>query len=228
RKKNIGISGQMYINDMGGFHPPIVNADDSQDSEASVGGTCEYWAAPAVQYDWMDHFIAGGYMSKTLNRCAGADAQHRYAGALSPYTGEYFLGGDTEDEDREIGKGSNWIQYAANGMIMDNNGSLGVGRKPWMVRKIQRMSKGMWVMCNMIIGPQADWRPWFTWTDGSGGRERHNNYTSYNALFFDGHAKTVNPWQYPVFEAPGTYNPDRPSEAILLGNDCLYFWWPWY
>ena len=226
--RHIGLSGTMYLNDFDGMHPPIINPDSSMDAQAPVRGTCEYWAAPCIQYDWMDYFIASGHMSKRLNRCSGAESRHRYAGYKSPYTGEYFLGEDTEEEDIETGRESNWIQYAANGMIMDNNGSLGAGHEPFPVSDINRMSRGMWVMCNMIIGPQADWRLWFSWTSDNGGRERHRGYTAYNALFFDGHAQTITPWEYPIFEGPNTYKPTSPAAAQALGEQCLYFWWPWH
>ncbi len=194
--KQIALGATLYVEDYGGFACVDVTPATPADAVKQV------WAADGYDgYGWIDIFINNGYMQKAQNVCAAA----RVAGMIA---------------DATHAQQGNFVTYATNGMIFDNNGCLlGNQHVSYKIDRIRRPAQGMWFIDSLTAWPQYNHRPWYGYLSGI----RHTKGSTTNVVYFDGHARQEAAYGLPIYKNVSEL--DRPDRAP--NRDGLYFWWPW-
>ena len=117
-----------------------------------------------------------------------------------------------------------FVTYAVNGMIYNNNASLLNHQMiPFRIERIERHSEGMWFQDNLHTWVMNQHRPWFYYPSGV----RHRGGQGVNAVFYDGHAATVPAYgAESIYISSSTYL-SRPNDAAANSEFTKHYWWPW-
>lgn len=162
--RQFALAGTLYAGDHDGYFL-------AADYDSRPRSDCYVWSNPDwAGFGWMDYLIEMDYISKDVNVC--------------PAIGSAEDSG-LSDEESQPGE---FVTYATNGMIYNNNASLLDNRMaPYRIERIDRHAQGMWFQDNLHGWVMNQHRPWFGYPSGI----RHRNGLGVNAVFFDNHAATV-------------------------------------
>jgi prepilin-type N-terminal cleavage/methylation domain-containing protein len=210
--KQIAYGAQLYVDEADGYFAAGIRPTPA----GRVNLVFERGETATTEYSYMDVLINENYMAQSLNDCPAVGDATDTGGPLA-----------TEANRRK----TKYMAYAHNGYFYgwgtnDAWQNITLANAYPVGKAVRQPEAAMWFMdahATSFVVPYAV----AFWVDGCTGCRRHDRQSRINAVHFDAHAMTLDPYRGDLVgsSTPGDWGFDRPTKAETTA--ARRFWWPW-